>query len=281
METSFAAFCLAMLVGLLIRQPMQPFSARGTLLALLAWQTVIFASAARSSFWNYRACSVAATTSPKRFAFRSVGHRIGLSEGEWRLARSHGLAASAAVALFSVAVLFAPTLEQIWRLDPLGYFLPLETLLPSQGGNGAAAQLVREANAVQRQDIETAVGLWDPQGVIRDDRFTPDVQDDDHVWSGIDGVRQRYQDEFRLRRYRGLNHQDLAVTLVGPDKAIIVNDLDAVIETASGTEHVRLPRTDRWTLIREQGRWRIVMLEINRAPVGPDGGHSLLRTAAR
>ena len=114
--------------------------------------------------------------------------------------------------------------------------------------------------------------------MIRDDRFTPATPDDDRVWSGLDGIRQRYLEEFQQRRYRRLRHGDLTITLITPDKAFIVNDLDAVIETATGTEHVQLNRTDRWTLAREHGLWRIVMLEINRAPVASGAS---LRAAAR
>ena len=279
-EMSLAMVCLVAAIGVAVSRPMQPLSASGLLVALLIWQMVIFASAVRSSIWNYRACRTA-TDSPGRFSFRTVGHRLGLFDVEWKLARSHAIAAGGAVALFYVAVLFAPTIEQVWRLDPLDRLIAVRTLLPPRGEEAAAAQLVREADAVQRQDLDAVLALWDPRGVIKDDAFTPDVTADDRVWSGIDGIRQRYREEFERRQYKQLRHEHLTITSFGKDRAVIVNDLDAVIEVDRRTDHIQLSKTDRWTLVRHAGRWRIVMLETNRAPTRPELADGLLRTAAR
>jgi cellulose synthase/poly-beta-1,6-N-acetylglucosamine synthase-like glycosyltransferase len=279
-EMSLAIVCLVAAIGVGVSRPMQPLSARGILFALLIWQMVIFASAVRSSIWNYRACRTA-TDSPVRFSFRTVGHRLGLFDVEWKLARSHTVVAGGAVALFYVAVLFAPTIEQVWRLDPLDRLIAVRTLLPPRGEEAAAAQLVREADAVQRQDLEAVLALWDPRGVIKDDAFTPDVAADDRVWSGIDGIRQRYREEFERRHYKELRHERLTITSYGKDRAVIVNDLDAVIDVDRRTDHIQLSKTDRWTLVRRAGQWRIVMLETNRAPTGRELSDGLLRTAVR
>jgi cellulose synthase/poly-beta-1,6-N-acetylglucosamine synthase-like glycosyltransferase len=279
-EMSLAMVCLVAAIGVAVSRPMQPLSASGVLFALLIWQMVIFASAVRSSIWNYRACRTA-TDLPGRSSFRTVGHRLGLFDVEWKLARSHALAAGGAVALFYVAVLFAPTIEQVWRLDPLDRFIAVRTLLPARGEEAAAVQLVREADAVQRQDLDAVLALWDPRGVIKDDAFTPDVAGDDRVWSGIDGIRQRYREEFERRQYKELRHEHLTITSDGKDRAVIVNDLDAVIEVDRRTDHIRLSKTDRWTLVRRAGQWRIVMLETNMAPTPPEPSDGLLRTAAR
>jgi cellulose synthase/poly-beta-1,6-N-acetylglucosamine synthase-like glycosyltransferase len=278
-ESLLAAFCACVLLGVLFDHPTQPLSARGALVALLAWQTIIFGSAIRSSLWNFHACRHTSRLWPQSFSFRTVGHRMGFFEGEWKLARLHGVAVGAAAGLFSVAVLFAPTLEQIWRLDPLDRLLPFHSLLPPTSGDAAAAALVREADAVQRQDLKSALSLWYPQGVIRDDRFTPDRTDDDRVWAGLDNIRERYLEEFHERRYRRLSHQGITVTQIAPDQVVIVNDLDAVIETESGIEHVRLPKTDRWTFIRRNGRWCIAMLEINRVRIPADFSQTAERNA--
>ena len=56
------------------------------------------------------------------------------------------------------------------------------------------------------------------------------------------------------------------MTFHGSDEATIVNDLDAVIESNSEAARVKLNKSDRWTLHRINGQWRIVMLEVNRAP---------------
>jgi hypothetical protein len=85
------------------------------------------------------------------------------------------------------------------------------------------------------------------------------------VWQGLDGIRQRYEQEFDLRRYRRLRHLNLAVTFRSDNEATVVNDLDALIETNQGIAHVALNRTDRWTLHRNADEWRIVKLEVNRA----------------
>ena len=279
METSFATICLLALIGVAISDPVQPLSARAVLLGLLAWQMVLFASAVRSSVWNYRACRAASLSPSATLTFRNVAGR--LFEGEWKLARAHGFAAGGAAALFYVAILFAPNVEQIWRGDPLGQFIPVHTLLPPRSAEAAAAALIREADAVQRQDLQAALALWDPRGVIKDDRFTPDNPDDDRVWTGLDGIRQRYTEEFQQRHYRKLSHQDLVITMVTPDKAVIVNDLDALIDADNRLDHVRLDKTDRWTLVRERGHWRIAMLESNRARMAPAVSDAHLQVAPR
>jgi cellulose synthase/poly-beta-1,6-N-acetylglucosamine synthase-like glycosyltransferase len=281
LESSLAALCVCTLFGVLLRESTQPLSARGALVGLLAWQAIIFGSATRSSFWNYRASRTVSAPWPQRFNFRTIGHRIGFFEGEWKLARLHGVAVGASVALLSVAILLAPTLEQIWRLDPLDHFLPMQTLLPPTNRDAAAAALMREADAVQRQDLPSTLSLWDPRGVIRDERFTPDTLDDDRLWQGLDSIRERYVEEFRERRYRWLDHQSISVTLVNPEQAVIVNDLDAIIETVSGIEQVHLPKTDRWTLVRKNGRWRIAMLEINRVPIAADSTQATAQATVR
>jgi hypothetical protein len=92
----------------------------------------------------------------------------------------------------------------------------------------------------------------------------------------LDGVRARYEQEFRLRHYRELRHLNLTVTFHGADEATIVNDLDALIESNEEAARVQLDKSDRWTLRRQNGQWRIVMLEVNRAArpsAGPSATH--------
>jgi hypothetical protein len=101
------------------------------------------------------------------------------------------------------------------------------------------------------------------------------------VWLGGEAIRRRYEEEFRLRRYRRLRHLNLAVTFRGDDEATIVNDLDATIETDQQAARVLLNRTDRWTFRRTGEEWRIVKLEVNRARRSPDAGTATQLTVTR
>jgi hypothetical protein len=196
------------------------------------------------------------------------------------MAAAVALGATAMAVLFWMAVLSAPSLERVWRADPLEEFVVARTLVTPLAAETVGAQLVREAEAARRQDLSAALALWDSQGVIKDAMFTPDVPDDDRLWTGSDGIRARYEQEFRLRHYRELRHLNLTVTFHGDDEATIVNDLDAVIEGNSEAARVKLNKSDRWTLRRMNGQWRIVMLEVNRA-VRPSTGPTAGRLAAK
>jgi hypothetical protein len=54
--------------------------------------------------------------------------------------------------------------------------------------------------------------------------------------------------------------------IIEGDRAVIVNDLQAVIRTPNGIQRVYLSRGDRWTLTRGDKGWRISELVVNRAP---------------
>jgi hypothetical protein len=257
---SFAA-CWIVLTG----NPVQPFSARSIFVLMLGWQFLIYSSAARSGIWSYRAYGPSAAILDP-FSASTVSGYFGRSVSEWRMAAAVGLGATAMAVLFWMAVLSAPSLERVWRADPLEEFVVARTLVTPHPAETVGAQLVREAEAARRQDLSAALALWDSHGVIKDAMFTPDVPDDDRLWTGSDGIRARYEQEFRLRHYRELRHLNLVVTFHGSDEATIVNDLDAVIESNSEAARVKLNKSDRWTLHRINGQWRIVMLEVNRAP---------------
>lgn len=260
-ENTLATVCFGALGLMVIQHQDQLASARTILAGMLAWQGVLYASAARTSFWNYRSYVQA----PRRFAWSTVRDRA-RSFSELRLAGRVMVPAAMFGGLFWIAVLLAPSIERVWRSDPLNEFITAPSLLPPTSEAVVGQQLVREADAARRQDIDTALALWDSDGVIRDHGFTPDVPDDDHVWRGRAEIRQRYQQEFELRRYRRIRHLNLTVTFHGDDEATIVNDLDALIETPRGTSRVLLTNTDRWTLRRQADGWRIVSLDVNRAP---------------
>jgi cellulose synthase/poly-beta-1,6-N-acetylglucosamine synthase-like glycosyltransferase len=261
-ESALSGLCFAVLGLIAVQHPSAVLSARSVLLAMLAWQGLVYASAARTSLWSYLSYRVPAPAA--RTPRTHDWTRAALSE--LRLAGRVLMASALFASLFLVSVLLAPTLERVWQADPLDEFIAAKTLLPPTAESGVARALVREAEAARRQDVETAVALWDRDGVIRDDAFTPDVTDDDQVWRGTAQIRQRYEREFTLRRYRRLRHLNLTVTFNPDDTATIVNDLDALIDTDDGAAQVSLPKSDRWTLRKTPDGWRIVALEVNRAP---------------
>jgi glycosyltransferase involved in cell wall biosynthesis len=277
-EAFLALTCFTALALIFAQHPYQLVGARTVLLGMLAWQGVLYASAARTSLWNYQSYQQV----PEHFARLSVApSQRSASMPEFRLAGVVAGTAAAFAGLFWVAVLVAPSLERVWQADPLDDFISARTLLPPSPEAIVGRQLVREADAARRQDLKTALALWDPEGVIRDYAFTPDLPDDDHVWLGGEAIRRRYEEEFRLRRYRQLRHLNLAVTFRGDDEATIVNDLDATIETDQQAARVLLNRTDRWTFRRTGEEWRIVKLEVNRARRSPDAGTATQFTVTR
>ncbi|HET9831517.1 MAG TPA: hypothetical protein VFP91_07405, partial [Vicinamibacterales bacterium] len=259
-EALLATACGVALAVIFVEHPQPMMSARTVLLAILGWQTLLYASAARTSFWNYRSYRTEATQAMRA---ASRDHPGALSE--LRLAGSITVGIAGFVSLFWVAVLFAPSVERVWRSDPMESFLTAQTLLPNTPETLIGRQLVREADAVRRQDIDTALALWDRDGVIRDEAFTPENPEDDRVWNGRDDIRRRYEQEFQLRRYKRLRHLNLVVTFQSDHDATVVNDLDALIESDRQSSHVVLDKSDRWTLHRVSDEWRIVGLEVNRA----------------
>jgi len=127
------------------------------------------------------------------------------------------------------------------------------------------ATIYLEKEAALAGNVDKAVTLWSPNGSVRDANNTADDTSDDHVWAGAGAVRRRYEQEFAHHKYLDLRHVDASVVISG-DTATVVNDLYATIETPSGLQHVFLSKGDRWRLVREQEGWRILDLEVNRAP---------------
>lgn len=259
-ELLLAVLCFVALSVIIVQDPSAIQSARTVLLGMLAWQGLVYASAVRTSFQSYQSYAPSSEG-----LLRRVTSDYQRTLPELRLAGRVAAAALVFSGLFWVAVLLAPGMERVWRSDPLNQFITMQTLLPREPPALVGAQLVREAEATRQQDIEAVLALWSPNGVITDHAFTPDVDDDNHVWRGRGQIRERYQQEFHLRQYRSLRHLNPVVTFNGPDEATIVNDLDAVIETNDGPARVALTKTDRWTLRRESDRWRIIALDVNGA----------------
>jgi cellulose synthase/poly-beta-1,6-N-acetylglucosamine synthase-like glycosyltransferase len=231
---------------------------------LLLWQSLIYLSAPVSSVWGHR--SELRVLHPGYLASpRTTGQRfssmITARRAAWGVA---GIVAIGAL-VFYLGISFAPEEERIFSTNPEHLsFLPEGLMNPPPETLIKAVQYFEKRAALQG-DVDAALALWDPQGVIRDENYTPSDPADDRVWVGLEGVRRRYTEEFAARRYLSLAHTDASVIIEG-DRAVIVNDLQALIETPAGIQRVFLSRGDRWTLTRGEKGWRISELIVNRAP---------------
>ena len=158
----------------------------------------------------------------------------------------------------------APLAERLELADPLNRFLPARSVLRPSEEEIAGATLLQEADAARHGNVAEALRLWAPDGVIVDASDASLTGETRHVWQGMDQLKERYVWEFTERRYETLHHLNLTISIHG-DEAIILDDLDALVDTHGEKEHLHLPRTDRWLLRRDRNDWKIERLEVNRA----------------
>ncbi len=255
-ELSLGLICLAGAIGLLISTDIRVDSVLGFTFGLLVWQAVIYLGAVRSSFWSYLE-----TNPPSiarfRYAFRNVGHQVTNVTSEARAAVLLLVLLAGLTGLFYLGQWNAPQIERIQVADPLGQFLPARSVMAPTEQERVGAVLIREAEAARRKDVEAALDLWSPDGTIFDAAQTG------RVWQGTDQLRERYVREFNERTYLTLRHTNLDIALDG-DRAVIRNDLNAVVRSRGRTEHLQLPKSDEWTLRRSGEGWTIVRLEKRR-----------------
>lgn len=267
-ETGFGVVCLGLAVALVSAPDFELASARTLVVALLAWQGLIYACTLLSTLWDYGQRR-AQNASPLE-SWHMGGYLIGRSLTEpktatWVVAGVCGLALS-----WYVAREQAPQIERLFRSDPLNQFVHAPSVMKSTQSELAGAVLVVEADAATRGDLQSALAQWAADGVVVDENHTPDDPGDDRTWRGIVQVRERYVEEFKSRRYRSLRHLAPRLTIDG-DTAVIVNDLYADVENvgAGGRSRVRLARSDRWVLRYRHGKWTIASLHVNRATRRP------------
>ena len=268
-EFILGSLCLIVFGAIMLTGPLDT-APRAMMLGLLGWQALIYFSALRTSIWSYQAHP----ERQPRFLWRdyhTTGPRTGPFVPEWRTAVAVAGIGLVIALFFYVALRSAPTIEMAMRGDPLRQHTLVSRLIRPSPKGAAGALLVQEAEAVQKGDIRRALELWDPAGVVHDNNFTPSDSADDRIWEGLSGVQARYEAELEARRYRRLRHRNLTIEIRG-DEAVIQNDLDALIETPTGAYSVQLPRSDRWFLKQQGGRWRVVRLEINRSPADAGTG---------
>jgi cellulose synthase/poly-beta-1,6-N-acetylglucosamine synthase-like glycosyltransferase len=261
-ETVLFVLCIMAAGALLVTAP------RGLHLwiigGLLAWQSVIYASAPISSLWGHRSELQAMHPEYLRSP-RTTGERFSSMVTD-RVA-SWGITGLVVLGLlaFVLAVRLAPEAERAYRTNPERVpFVPASVMqVPPESEVKATVYLEKEA--ALRGDVDDALKLWAANGVIRDASHTPADTSDDSVWVGIDAVRSRYAEEFRRRHYLSLRHANAQVFVRG-DTAVVVNDLIATIQSSSGVERVYRSRGDRWVLVRGDRGWRIMGLTVNQTP---------------
>lgn len=119
----------------------------------------------------------------------------------------------------------------------------------------AIRQIVQaESEGVVRQDMVLLAELWAEDAIVTDAKHTPDVSDDDAIWSGMDAILDRYV----VLVFPG-NPQS-----AGPIDIEIIIDGDHAI--ARSTTHIGdevSPGGDVWTFSRCGERWCIQALTYN------------------
>ncbi len=255
-ELALGLICLTAAIVLLVISRLHLLSVLGITVGLLIWQSGIYLAAVRTSFWSYRETRPL-SISKYKLAFRNTGHKVIDLITEARAAvLLIGLILGLGI-LYFLGQTNAPQSEGIQLADPYTQFIPARSVLAPSEQESAGSVLIQEGNAAQRSDVASALKLWAPDGVIVDSSETG------RVWRGTDQLRERYVNEFNERRYLSLSHVNLNVEIDG-DQAVIMNDLNAVVQSRGVTEHLKLPKSDKWTLRREGVGWKIVRLETNR-----------------
>ncbi len=259
-ESLLAGLCFVSAAALGTRIPSAPYAWLMT--GLLVWQGVIYSAATRVSLWSQ--ASEARLAHPEYLASsRTTGRRFSSMISDRRIVRALWAGAGLAAVLFFLAVRFAPEEERAFRTNPHGQPLIASELTRETPEAEVRALIYLEGRAAQDADVDAALRLWSPKGVIRDARYTPGDTRDDLVWTGLDAIRQRYREEFRERRYLDLSHTNISTVIEG-SRAVVVDDLRAVIQTKDGLQRVYLARGDRWTFERDDKGWHIVELIYNR-----------------
>jgi cellulose synthase/poly-beta-1,6-N-acetylglucosamine synthase-like glycosyltransferase len=261
-EATLVALCAAAAVLLFVNSPRSAYV--WVMTGLLAWQTVIYACAPLSSAWGHR--SESRLLHPEYLASsRTTGQRFSSMVTDRRVVAGVAGLALLGVLIFYLAVTLAPEQEHIFRTNPEEASLVPAAAMRTPPETQVKAALYMEKEAALEGSVEKALRLWDSSGVIRDARNTAGDPSDDVVWVGFDAVRRRYAQEFARHRYLSLRHSDASVVIEG-DSAVVVNDLNAVLQTPSGIQNVYLTRGDRWTLVRRAKGWKIRELILNRSP---------------
>ncbi len=252
-ELFLGLLCVAAAIVLFVFTQVSFDSALGIIFGLLLWQGAIYLAAVRSSFWSYFEYNPV-SISRFKLAFRNVGHQVADMITEVRAAILLSVLVAGLAMLFFFGKEYAPEFERVQIADPMDQFLPVRSLLEPREQEIAGALLFQEAVAAQQQDIDAALRLWAPNGVIDDGKFSG------RIWKGTDQLKERYVREFSEREYISLHHTNMQIEIDG-DNAVIINDLIAVYESGGKRQRIHIRQSDKWTLRRAGDRWQIVRLE--------------------
>lgn len=262
-EMTVAGLCLAAAAVLMWKALWSPATA--VMFGLLIWQALIYAAAPVSSLWSYRSEAQSLQPAYAASSSRTTGLRFSSMISDRPVTQALFGSAVTAFALFYFAVTLAPEQEQIFRANPLQTPMVAPALITTPTATQIKAVLFLEEQSALNADVDQAMRLWGENGVIRDANYTVGDERDDRVWTGVEEIRKRYVQEFSQRRYLSLAHTDASVFIEG-DRATVVNDLRAEIQTDTGIQTVFLSRGDRWTFTKQRDGWRITELIVNRAP---------------
>ena len=234
------------------------------MIGLLCWQAVVYGSALVVSSWSH-ASELRALRPASQSTWRTGGQLLASMISGGRATGATALIAVVIVLLFALSVRFAPDQEQIYRSAPGRASIVPAAMMVTPPETGIRATLFFERQAALDGAVDSALRLWEPDGVIRDLNFTPEDPSDDTTWKGTDQLRRRYAEEFANHRYVALLHANASWRIEG-DRAVVVNDLRALIDTPTERQRVTLEQADRWTLVRRGDEWRILELIVNRTP---------------
>jgi len=133
---------------------------------------------------------------------------------------------------------------------------PLRTPTPQPATDEEAIRqlIASEGQGVVSQDIAGLMDLWAADAVIADAKHTPDDPNDDARWSGRDAIRERYVVLVFPGNPTSAGAADVKLEIRGEQAT-------AVSTTAIGSEVA--PGGDRWTFVKQGGRWWITGLMYN------------------
>lgn len=253
-ENLLLAACLGAGGAILLSGPLD--MTRLLLVILLAWQAAVYGAALRTSLWSYEPAVRNHST-----GVPALGRMLALRQRAIWLGAGLALIAT----LLLVTLSGAPGVQRIIEalsVAPVAAAPARPGAAPDPAIRAIIQVLANEAASVSAADVDGALALWSADGMLVDEKGTADRLDD-VSWEGGDGLRERYTEELRERRYRELRHTQPHVHVKG-DRAVVVNGLRAVVDEAGWPREIELRESDRWTLARVNGRWLIHRLEVNR-----------------
>ncbi len=252
--------CAAVIVSLIIYE--QATMTVLLLIGLLSWQAFIYGSTTIATLWSWHS-ELMVTNPVRRRTSRTTGKRFRRMVTDKRAVLSVLGATAVAVILFYLSIKNSPEIEEIYRTNPHNEPVIQHSLIRNPPEVHIDAKIYLEEQAALSGDVEQALALWSADGIIRDQNYTPYDESDDRVWMGLDQIRQRYEQEFNVRNYIRLEHKNIS-TFIEKNTATLVNDLDATIKSDGELQKVFLSKGDQWTLKKENDKWKITSLTLNR-----------------